>query len=90
VAADAGPGYSANARRPLLVRTRKRYYIDPAIEPSEEGLLLRDWARRFRHERTRGWLVSRRQDQLSLPLPGLASDDRSRGAEGLRSEAPEI
>jgi hypothetical protein len=84
-----GVAYSADARRPLLVRTRKRYYIDPGVEPSAEGLPLRDWARRFRHERTRGWLVSRRQDQLSLPLPGLA-EQRAGGAVGLRSEAPEI
>jgi HD superfamily phosphohydrolase len=70
-------------RRPLLVRTRKRYFVDPAVEPAGEGLPLSLWPRRYRHERTRGWLVSRRQDQLSLPLPGSADD-------GLSSEAPEI
>lgn len=81
VGADTG----AAERRPLLVRTRKRYFVDPAIEPGPEGLPLVDWPRRYRHERTRGWLVSRRQDQLSLPLPGLA-----RAELDLSSEAPEI
>ena len=80
---------SAPARRPLLVRTRKRYYVDPAVEPASAGLPLRDWSRRFKHERTRGWLVSRRQDQLSLPLPGLRGDGRD-GVGDLSSEAPEI
>ncbi|PRP89873.1 deoxyguanosinetriphosphate triphosphohydrolase-like protein [Enhygromyxa salina] len=71
-------------RRPVLVRTRKRYFIDPSVEPEPRGLPLRAWSRRYRHERTRGWLVSRRQDQLSLPLPGL------RPSESLRCDAPEI
>jgi hypothetical protein len=77
IATDSG-------RRPVLVRTRKRYFVDPGVEPDAAGLPLRDWSRRFRHERTRGWLVSRRQDQLDLPLPGLVSRDE------LESEAPEI
>jgi HD superfamily phosphohydrolase len=76
---------SPSERRPLLVRTRKRYFVDPAVEPTDEGLPLSHWPRRYRHERTRGWLVSRRQDQLSLPLPGLAAR-----ADELSSEAPEI
>ncbi len=77
---------AAAKRRPVLVRTRKRYFVDPAIEPRSEGLPLKHWPLRYRHERTRGWLVSRRQDQLSLPLPGL----RSSGELDLSSEAPEI
>ncbi|MFO7568015.1 MAG: HD domain-containing protein [Enhygromyxa sp.] len=79
-------GTAAVERRPLLVRTRKRYYVDPAVEPGREGLLLSQWSRRYRHERTRGWLVSRRQDQLDLPLPGLVG----RAEDDLSSEAPEI
>jgi len=80
----AGPG--AGERRPILVRTRKRYFVDPAVEPAATGLALPDWARRYRHERTQGWLVSRRQDQLSLPLPGL----ELRPNDELASEAPEF
>lgn len=75
-----GAGATTVERRPLLVRTRKRYFVDPGVAPGPEGLPLADWPGRYRHERTRGWLVSRRQDQLSLPLPGLS----------LSSEAPEI
>jgi hypothetical protein len=69
-------------RRPVLVRTRKRYFVDPSVESDARGLPLHRWAQRFRHERTRGWLVSRRQDQLSLPLANLDL--------GLGSDAPEI
>jgi hypothetical protein len=69
-------------RRPVLVRTRKRYFVDPSIEPSALGLPLHRWTQRFRHERTRGWLVSRRQDQLSLPLVGREPN--------LHTDAPEI
>src|SRR5690606_19339348 len=58
-----GAGAATAERRPLMVRTRKRYFVDPAVEPGREGLPLSDWPRRYRHERTRGWLVSRRQDQ---------------------------
>jgi hypothetical protein len=77
---------SSVERRPLLVRTRKRYFVDPAIEPGREGLTLADWSRRYRHERTRGWLVSRRQDQLALPLMGSSAPIELE----LDSEAPEI
>ena len=85
VGVDSG-GPATAERRPLLVRTRKRYFVDPAVEPGGAGLGLRDWPRRYRHERTRGWLVSRRQDQLNLPLPGLSA----RADVDLSSEAPEI
>lgn len=71
------------ARRAVLVRTRKRYYIDPGAG-GERGLPLHAWTQRFRHERTKGWLVSRRRAQLSLPLPGMREGDE------LLSEAPEI
>lgn len=85
VGADPDLDFGSSRRRPILVRTRKRYFVDPAVEPGADGLPLCDWPRRYRHERTQGWLVSRRQDQLSLPLPGLAALDTER-----RSEAPEI
>ena len=74
-ATDSGSG-SESDRQPVLVRTRKRYFVDRSVTPRARGLVLGDWPRRFRHERTRGWLVSRRQDQLSLPLPGLDSSTR--------------
>ena len=67
---------SSSEREPVLVRTRKRYFVDRSVTPRTKGLALGDWPRRFRHERTRGWLVSRRQDQLSLPLPGLDTPAR--------------
>jgi hypothetical protein len=73
----------AAQRRPILVRSRKRYFVDRSVEPHAEGLPLRDWSTRYRHEKNTGWLVSRRQAQLSLPLPGLRADE-------LESEAPEI
>jgi hypothetical protein len=73
--ADAAP------RHPVLIRTRKRYFVDRSIDPQTDGLPLRDWSARYRHDKTTGWLVSRRQSQLSLPLPGLLPD---------ASEAPEI
>ena len=80
---------SEGTREPIMVRTRKRYYVDRSVESERAGLRLRDWTRRFRHERKRGWLVARRQDQLSLPLAGLAPDPHSAVAE-LVSDAPEI
>jgi hypothetical protein len=80
----------SGTRRPVLVRTRKRYFVDPAIEPHAEGLPLREWSHRYRHERTRGWLVSRRQDQLSLPLAGLGMGMGETGELEHSSEAPEI
>lgn len=73
----------AAQRRPVLIRSRKRYFVDRSIEPRADGLPLRDWATRYRHEKNTGWLVSRRQAQLSLPLAGLRTDE-------LESEAPEI
>lgn len=73
----------AAQRHPVLIRSRKRYFVDRSVEPRVDGLPLRDWGARYRHERNTGWLVSRRQAQLSLPLPGLGADE-------LESEAPEI
>jgi hypothetical protein len=79
-------GAATAERQLLLVRARKRYFVDPAVAPGPDGLLLSHWPQRYRHERTRGWLVSRRQDQLSLPLLGLTA-----GADlELSTEAPEI
>ena len=77
-------GDASESREPILVRTRKRYFVDQRVQGHGEGLALRDWPRRYRHERRRGWLVSRRQAQLQLPLSGLPS------ARGLESSAPEI
>jgi hypothetical protein len=68
-------------RHPILIRSRKRYFVDRSIEPHPEGLPLRDWSARYRHEKSTGWLVSRQQAQLSLP--GLRVGE-------LQSEAPEI
>ena len=73
----------AARRHPVLIRTRKRYFVDRSIDARAEGLPLRDWSARYRHDKTPGWLVSRREAQLSLPLPGLLDDE-------LASEAPEI
>lgn len=78
---DYGDWVGDAQRRPVLIRTRKRYYVDRSVDARAEGLPLRDWSARYRHEKTTGWLVSRRQSQLSLPLPGAAK---------LESEAPEI
>lgn len=86
-----GEGASTSERRPVLVRTRKRYFVDPAVEPGPQGLRLTDWPRRYRHERTRGWLVSRRQDQLDLPLPlSQAGSSAAHPELELSSEPPEI
>ena len=79
----SSPGDGSD-RRPVLVRTRKRYFVDQSVEPGIDGLPLVGWRARFRHERQRGWLVSRRQDQLTLPFPG------EKRPAGLHREAPEI
>lgn len=52
----------------VLARVRKRYHVDPSVEPREGALPFAAWAKRYRHERVRSWLVARRKDQLSLPL----------------------
>ncbi|NVB36193.1 HD domain-containing protein [Pseudenhygromyxa sp. WMMC2535] len=86
VRADYGERVAKEEREPLMVRVRKRYYVDLAIEPEagQEGLGLSRWIERYRHEKTRAWLVSRRRDQLRLPLPSAVF------AEPPASEAPEI
>lgn len=75
-------------REPLMVRTRKRYYVDRSVEPrgGQRGLGLSQWETRYRHEKTRAWVVSRRQDQLRLPLPQSAFE----GARAPTSEEPEV
>jgi hypothetical protein len=73
----------AASRSPILIRSRKRYFVDRSVESRADGLPLRDWSARYRHEKSTGWLVSRQQAQLSLPLPGLRAGE-------LESEAPEI
>lgn len=84
----AGPS-GAGGREPLMVRVRKRYWVDRAVEAQGRGkdaaLPLSAWPERYRHEKSRAWLVSRRQDQLQLPLPAAAFA----GAKP-SSEAPEI
>jgi hypothetical protein len=75
--ADAAP------RHHVLIRTRKRYFVDRSVDPHANGLPLRDWSSRYRHDKHTGWLVSRQQAQLSLPLPGLRAGE-------LELEAPEI
>lgn len=62
----------------LLTRKRKRYRVEPAAEPSAEGLALVRWPERYRHRREPAYLVSRRKQ---LELPGLRT---------LELDAPEI
>lgn len=78
---DYGDQVDEAKRHPILIRTRKRYFVDRSIDAHADGLPLRDWSARYRHDKATGWLVSRRQSQLSLPLPGLLAGE---------SEAPEI
>ena len=82
--ADYGERVGAKARVPVMVRVRKRYYVDPGVEAGAQGLALSRWSHRYRHEKTRAWLVSRRCDQLRLPLPQTVFADPP------ASEAPEI
>lgn len=59
---------------PLLSRVRKRYFVDRSVLPQAGALALGDWPKRYRHERVRSWLVSRRKDQLALDLPRFSEE----------------
>jgi len=100
---DPLDGPSPDTPRPLMVRVRKRYYVDRSVEASGAGLPLHLWSTRYRHEKRRAWLVPRPRDQLDLPLPAPlprppgSTDDTHDTHEhgelpfaGPRSEAPEI
>ncbi len=52
----------------VLTRKRKRYRVEPSVEPSAEGLALPLWRQRYRFRREPAYLVCRRQQ---LELPGL-------------------
>lgn len=54
-----------------LARTRKRYFLNRSQLPSERGLHLADWGRRYCHERQAMRLVPT-NPATQLPLPGLA------------------
>lgn len=54
----------------ILRRARKRYFIDPSVDPDELGLPFEAWGRRYRHERQVLALVPR-TTQIQLSLPGL-------------------
>ena len=53
----------------ILVRMRKRYFIDERDHEAGENLPLSRWKLRFRHQREAAYLVSKRK-QLDLPLCG--------------------
>lgn len=55
----------------VLVRTRKRYFIDARAAGDEpmRPLSFRRWRERYRHEKVRSFLISRHRQ---LELPGLA------------------
>lgn len=75
-----GEQLGATAPKLVLTRVRKRYFVDRSVEPRAGSLALSEWKDRYRHERVRSWLVSRREDQLDLPLD----------LPMIREEAPEI
>ena len=55
-----------------LARVRKRYFVDPRIDPGDGGLRGVEWSRRYRHGRQLVF-VTRHQEAVQLPLPGLVS-----------------
>ncbi len=65
--ADYGQQVGAG-QPPVLSRVRKRYYVDRSVQAGGPALALAEWSSRYRHERVRSWLVSRRTDQLDLAL----------------------
>lgn len=62
----------------VLTRKRKRYCIEPSVEPSAEGLALPQWPQRYQYRREPAYLISRRRQ---LELPGLRT---------IELDAPEI
>lgn len=55
-----------------LARVRKRYFVDPRIVAANGGLRGVEWSRRYRHGRQLVF-VTRHQEAVQLPLPGLVS-----------------
>jgi len=55
-----------------LARVRKRYFVDARIEATRGGLRGVEWSRRYRHGRQLVF-VTRHQEAVQLPLPGLVS-----------------
>jgi hypothetical protein len=84
------PDYGVQVGAPpparVVARVRKRYHVDWSVQPRAGSLALGEWHDRYRHERVRSWLVSRREDQLDLPLDLLDMLDMAMISE----EAPEI
>lgn len=78
-------------RRPVtgddLPRARKRYHVDPRVEPGPRGLRRADWSRRYRHGRQLMY-VSEQAAPSQLLLPGFAEDSDSAIPAG--AEGPEI
>lgn len=66
---------------PILVRTRKRYFVDKRAGDRLEALPVSRWSERYQHEKVRAYLLSR---DRQLELPGV-----SMGLP-LEYEAPEI
>jgi hypothetical protein len=58
---------------PPVARVRKRYHVDPAVQPGPDGLPRRDWSRRYRHNRQLSF-VSPRHAAAQLALPGLLEE----------------
>jgi hypothetical protein len=77
---DYGTQVGATEPKPVVSRVRKRYFVDRSVQPRAGSLALGEWHDRYRHERVRSWLVSRRKDQLDLPLDLVM----------ISEEAPEI
>jgi hypothetical protein len=71
-----------------LPRARKRYHIDPRVEPGAAGLRRADWSRRWRHGRQL-LFVSEHAAPTQLLLPGL-QDDAAMEPIPPGAEGPEI
>jgi len=78
-------------RRPVtgddLPRARKRYHVDPRVEPGPRGLRRADWARRYRHGRQL-FYVSEQAAAQQMMLPGFAEVEDMPIPPG--AEGPEI
>ncbi len=78
-------------RRPVtgddLPRARKRYHVDPRVEPGPRGLRRADWSLRYRHGRQLMY-VSQQAAATQLLLPGFGEGDDMPIPPG--AEGPEI
>lgn len=78
-------------RRPVtgedLPRARKRYHVDPRVEPGPCGLRRADWSRRYRHGRQLMY-VSEQAAPTQLSLPGFVEAEELTIPPG--AEGPEI